>query len=118
MNQLFSASASKIPRLAFLLRFALLSAALLVLALTAHATKLLLGSSLLTLFLVVTEFALALLTVYIFFSRAVLPRLRDIGLYGPLCVGLALLWFVPPVNTLLTIALLLLPSDAVTNQAS
>ena len=45
----------------------------------------------------------------IFFKRALLPRLNDIGFRGPLRTFTAALWFVPPVNPLLVLALLLAP---------
>ena len=53
-------------------------------------------------------FGLAAVLV-VFFKRALLPRLNDIGLRGPLRTFVAALWFVPPINPLLVLALLLAP---------
>ncbi|MFS2036325.1 hypothetical protein ACEN8I_20045 [Polaromonas sp. CT11-55] len=115
MNPSTTGNKSKISRLAFLLRFVLAYAALSVLWITANVSQILAArdNAYLALFLVLVLVMLILLlpTVYFFFSRAILPRLRDIGLYGPFCTGIALLWFVPPLNPLLILALLLVPGN-------
>lgn len=113
MNPFTTGKKSRIPRLVFLLRFVIAYAALSVLLITAKVSQLLAarGSGYLALCLVLVVLILFLLTVYFFFSRAILPRLRDIGLYGPLGTGIGLLWFVPPLNPLLILALLLVPGS-------
>jgi hypothetical protein len=51
-----------------------------------------------------------IVVVVFFFKRALLPRLHDIGLHGPIGSLVAALWFVPPVNPFLILALLLTPT--------
>jgi len=118
MNPSTTGNKSKISRLAFLLRFVLAYAALSALLITAKMSQILAArdNAYLALFLVLVVFILLLPTVYFFFSRAILPRLRDIGLYGPSCIGIALLWFVPPLNPLLILALLLVPGNFIPSE--
>ena len=81
MNPSTTGNKSKISRLAFLLRFVLAYAALSALLITAKVSQILAArdNAYLALFLVLVVFILLLPTVYFFFSRAILPRLRDIG---------------------------------------
>lgn len=114
MNPVIAAKKPKISRLSFLLRYILIVAAISIAVLAQEVSRLLLArNSLLALVVVLVSLSLLLATLYFSFSRAVLPRLRDIGFYGPFCIGIAVLWFVPPVNLVLTLALLLVPSNAI-----
>jgi membrane protease YdiL (CAAX protease family) len=54
-------------------------------------------------------FAGIVVALVFFFKRALLPRLNDIGFRGPLRTFVAALWFVPPINPLVILTLLLTP---------
>ena len=61
----------------------------------------------------VVAFGVVLAAVFVFFQRAVFPRLRDLGLYGPFRIGVAALLFIPALQALVLLALLFAPSNAV-----
>jgi hypothetical protein len=55
--------------------------------------------------------AIAAFSAYFFVVRAVLPRLNDIGLYGPMRSWAAVLTFAYPVSILVLLCMLLTPSN-------
>lgn len=55
----------------------------------------------------------AIFNLHTFFAKAVVPRLSDIGLYGPLRTLMAVLTFVFPLSILLLLLMLFAPADYV-----